>query len=189
MKRRRFIVGLGGLAAGAGVTLGTGAFTSTSANRRLEVQTADDNEALLALTQLGDGKRSIEDDTPEKVEFSLPGLEERLDDPDLGLGTDSVYEFDRDADESEQSEPVEGLLRIENRGTQPVEVYSEHETDSELEVELYDVDDPDETALRDDPATLGVGDSVDVGFRVRTFGASVDTFDETLTIVAEALTT
>jgi len=59
------------------------------------------------------------------------------------------------------------------------------ETDSELEIELYDVSDDDETALRDDPPELGVGDAVEVGYRVRTFDVEVGTFDETLTIIAE----
>jgi len=185
MKRRRFVVGVGGLASATSLALGTGAFTSVDADRRLTVETADDNDALLALSQLGDGKRSIEDGSPERVEFSLPGHGERLDEPDLGLGTDSVYEFDRDADESDDPDPTEGLIRIENRGTQRVSVYSDHETDSELEVELYDVADPDKTALRDDPAVLDEGGSVDTGVRVRTFDADVGTFDETLTIVAE----
>ncbi len=185
MKRRRFVVGVGGLASATSLTLGTGAFTSVDAARRLTVETAGDNNALLALSQRGDGKRSIEDGSPERVEFSLPGLDERLGDPDLGLGTDSVYEFDGDADESDDPAPTEGLLRIENRGTQRVNVYSDHETDSELEVELYDVADPDETALRDDPVLLDEGGFVDTGFRVRTFDADVGTFDETLTIVAE----
>ncbi|MFA9415778.1 hypothetical protein [Natrinema sp. HArc-T2] len=185
MKRRQFIVGLGGLAASSSLVLGSDAFTSVGAERRLDVQTVDDNDALLILQQLGDGKRSVEDDTPEKVEFSFPGLEERLDDPRLGLGVDSVYEFDRDANESGDQNSTEGLLRIENRGTQTVTVYSKHETNSELEIELYDVADDDETSLRDDPAELGVGEHVDVGFRIRTFGADAGTFDETLTIIAE----
>lgn len=187
MKRRRFIVGLGGLAAGSSLTLGTGAFTSTSAERRLEVSTEGDNDALLKLKELGSGWRSVEDGgDPQKVEFSFPEGAEWRD--DLGLGTDSVYEFDRDVDESDDDDdgPTEGLLRIENQGTQTVAVHSEHETDSELEIELYDVIDDDETALRDDPAELGVGEHVDVGFRIRTFGADTGTFDETLTIVAEA---
>ena len=185
MKRRTLIVGRGGLATGTSIATATGAFTSISAERRLKVTTEGDNDALLMLQQLGDGKRSIEDGTPEKVEFSFPGLEERLDDSSLGLGVDSVYEFDRDANESEEESPTEGLLRIENQGTQTVEVYSEHATDSELEIELYDVTDDDENALRNDPAKLGVGEAVNVGFRIRTFDANVGTFDETLTIVAE----
>lgn len=183
MKKRKFILGLGTVV-GTGSIIGSGAFTSTSAARRLVIQTAGDNNALLRLKQRGDGYRSSETDTPEKVSFSFPGWEERVESPNLGLGADSVYEFDRDADESGSSSPTQGLLRIQNQGTQPVAVYSEHETDSELEIELYDVTDDSETALRDDPPTLDVGDSVDVGFRIRTHGASVGEFEETLTIVA-----
>jgi hypothetical protein len=186
MKRRQLLVGLGSLAAGSSLALGTGAFTSVSAGRQLRVETASDNDALLALTQLGGGERSDEDGSPEKVEFSFPGDEERLNDPSLGLGVDSVYEFDRDFEESQEDDPVEGLLRIQNQGTQTVEVYSEHVSGSNLEVELYDVSDPNKTALRDDPAVLGVGDHVDTGFRIRTFGSAIGEFDEMLTIVAEA---
>lgn len=188
MKRRSFLSAVGAIAGASGLVVGSGAFNFANVERSVSISVADDNAAFLALKQLGDGKRSIEDDTPEQVEFSFPGLEERLDDPELGLGTDSVYEFDRDASESQTSNPTEGLLRIENRGSQTVAVYSEHETDSELEIELFDVDDSDKAALRDDPAELGVGESVDVGFRIRTFGADVETFHETLSIVAEATT-
>lgn len=184
MKRRNLLTALGALT-GVGGVVGTGAFTSVSAERQLAVKTEGDNNALLRLKQLGSGERSEEDGSPEKVEFSFPGDEELWDDPSLGLGTDSVYEFDRDAEESDGGSPTEGLLRIENQGTQPVDVYSEHQTDSELEIELYDVTDPDETALRDDPVTLDVGEYVDVGFRIRTFDADIGRFNETLTIVGE----
>ncbi|MFC6756381.1 MULTISPECIES: hypothetical protein [Haloarcula] len=181
MKRRNFVLGLGGLASAGTLAMGTGAFTSVSADRRLQVETADDNDALLGLEELGEGYRSTKDGS--QVKFNFPSLDNQ--DPDLGLGADSVYEFDRDADESDKDSPTEGLLRIENQGTQPVDTYSEHETDSELEIELYDVTDPDKTALGDDPVTLDVGEHVDVGFRIRTFDADIGTFDETLTIVAE----
>ncbi|WP_444682113.1 hypothetical protein [Halorubrum sp. FL23] len=183
MNRRKFFTTLGVAATGISAAVGTGAFTSVEASRRIEVETANDNNAFLRLEELGGGKRSIEDDG--QVEFSFPGLDERIDNPEIGLGVDSVYEFDRDAGESGSSPTTEGLLRIENQGTQPVEVYSEHETDSELEIELYDVTGDSEIALRDDPPTLDVGDSVDVGFRIRTHGASVGEFEETMTIVAD----
>ncbi|TKX63365.1 hypothetical protein [Halorubrum sp. GN12_10-3_MGM] len=190
MNRRTIIAGLGSLTASSMLAVGTGAFTSVSAERRLTVETAGDNNALLRLKQLGDGSevfraRSLEGGSPEQVGFSFPGTGELDENPDLGLGPDSVYEFDRDSGESDDPAPTEGLLRIENQGTQPVEIYSNHETDSELEIELYDVSDADRAALRDDPANLDVGDSVDVGFRIRTFGTDVGTFEETLTIVAE----
>lgn len=183
MKRRQLITAIGGLAAGTSLTLGSGAFTSVSADRGLEVETVGDNDALLRLKQLGAGGRSIEDGSSEKVKFRFPSFGERLD--GLGLGSDSVYEFDRDSKESDESNPDEGLLRISNQGTQLVQVYSQFETDSELEVEIYDVTDPDETALRDDPVELSTGAHVDVGFRIRTFGAETGRFNETLTIVAD----
>lgn len=192
MKRRGFLIGLGGLTGAGSMILGSGAFTEVTAERTLEVTVVGDGEAYLTLSQLGDGNsevpsgRSIEDGSPETVVFSFPGIGEQDSEPDLGLGPDSIYEFDRDAGESDQSEPVEGLLRIENNGNQPVLVYSQFNTNSELEVELYDVSDSDRTALRDEPAELGVGEYVDVGFRIRTFDADTGTFDETLEIIGVA---
>lgn len=190
MRRRKFIVGSGAFVAGSSGILSSGAFSSVQAERQLEIQVADDNEALLVLKQLGDGKyfiggRSIEQGTPEVVQFSFPGVGERLNDDKLGLGKESVYEFDRDSGEPQDGSPTEGLLRIGNQGTQPVNVYTEHVSDSELEIALYDVTDPSHVLLRDDPAALEVGEHVDIGFRIRTFGVDVGTYDETLTIVAE----
>mgnify|MGYP000227021016 CR=1 FL=1 len=185
MKRRTLIAGIGSLTAGSVFAVGSGAFTSVQASRTVTVETAGDNDALLRLQQLGSGYRSSETGTPEQVKFSFPGFQERLADPDLGLGVDSVYEFDRDADESDTSDSTTGLLRIGNRGTQPVVVYSKHESANDISIELFDVTDPDRAALRDDPIRLGTGDFVDVGFRIQTFDAEVGTFDETLTVVAE----
>lgn len=189
MKRRKFILGTGAAAAAGASLLGTSAFTSVSADRRLIVETAGDNNALLGLKQLGDGTgiggRSLENGTPEQVMFSFPGSGELDENPDLGLGSDSVYEFDRDSGESDDPHPTEGLLRITNQGSQLVEVYSEDATPSDIDVELYDVTDSDDTALRDEPTELDVGKYVDVGFRIRTFDADVGEFEETLTIVAE----
>jgi hypothetical protein len=188
MKRRTFVGSLGALAAGGSAVLGTGAFTSVSASRSLTVEVADDNDALLALSELGegsDGKGGRSQKGGDTVSFSFPGVGRRLADPDLGLGTDSVYEFDRDSGEADAADPERGLLRVENRGTQPVDVHSEFPDSSQIDVELFDVSDPDRTALRDDPAELGVGEFVDVGFRISTDGADIGTFDETLTVVAE----
>jgi hypothetical protein len=154
----------------------------------LEVEVADDNEALLTLYELGEGAeanggRSLKGGNT--VFFSFPGVGRKMDDPDLGLGSDSVYEFDQDGGEADETEPESGLLRIENMGTQSVAVYSEFPTDSEIDVSLYDVTSSDKTALRNDPTMLDVGESVDVGFRIRTSGADTGEFEETMTIVAD----
>jgi opacity protein-like surface antigen len=47
--RRKFLAGLGALASGSAAAVGTGAFTSVTADRSLEVETADDASAFLAI--------------------------------------------------------------------------------------------------------------------------------------------
>lgn len=188
MKRRTLLAGLASTSAASSMLVGSGAFTSVNADRRLNVEVADDNLALLSLSERGEGVEGPlgrSNKGGDQVTFSFPGRSRQSEDPELGLGVDSVYVFTQDGGEAGDESPEKGLARIENRGTQPVVVYSNHQTDSELEIELFDVEDPQQTALRDAPEKLSVGDYVDVGFRIRTFGAEVGDFDETLTIVAE----
>lgn len=181
MNRRRFIIGLISGSVAVGPILGSGAFSSVETDRSLTVEVVHDNDAYLSLRQLGSGKRSIEDGSPEQVEFRFPGFQEALDDPDLGLGKNSVYEFVFDAEEDD----TRGLLRIKNLGTNTVELYSEEKTKSELGIQLFDVTDPNRTALRNDPVEISVGEYVDVGFRIETLNAQVGTHHKTLTIVTE----
>lgn len=186
MKRRTLIAGVSGLTASV-LTVGSGAFTTVSANRSVTIETSDDNDALLSLSELGEsgyGASGRSWKGGDTVSFSFPGTGRRIKDPNVGLGVDSVYEFTQDSGEDAQS----GLARIENKGTQPVLVYSSHETDSGLQIELFDVDDPQQTALRDDPEELAVGEYVDIGFRIRTYGTGVGEFDEKLTIIADQST-
>lgn len=183
MNRRTVIAGFGGVAASV-LAVGSGAFTTVSAERTVTIETANDDDALLALSDRGDSGdgfsgRSWSDGAT--VSFSFPGTGRRISNSDLGLGVDSVYEFSRDSGDDAES----GLARIKNRGTQPVAVYSTHDTNSGLEIELFNVDSAESTALRDDPAELTVGDFVDVGFRIRTNEAGIGEFSETLTIIAD----
>ena len=179
MKRRRYLAGLVAGSVAGGLGIGSGAFSSAEADRLLSVETAHDNDAYLGLRQLGGGYRSIESGTPEQVEFSIPGLTE----DDTGLGTNSVYEFVYD----DQEDTTPGLLAITNQGTNDVEVYSEHETESELEIEMFDVTDSNRTALTVDPPELSPGDEpLHVGFRIKTFSSKSDTYEENLTIIAKS---
>lgn len=180
MKRRTFFGVTAGTVAGSAL-IGSGAFNVARVDRGLDVEVTHDNDAYLGLRQLGSGTRSYEDGTPERVIFSFPGLYERIDDQNLGLGKDSVYEFVYDAEEAD----TRGLLRITNQGTETVDVYTEHDTESELEIETFDVTDSDRTALRSEPVALDPGEYVDVGFRIETFDTQIDTHEETLTIIAE----
>lgn len=177
MNRRNLLAGFCGLTSG-GLLMGAGAFSSVEARRRLTVEVAQDSEALLKLEQLGAGHRSTNDGTRGAVMLTFGDNQQSA-----GLGTDSVYEFDRDNDAV-----VDGLIRITNQGTQSVKIRADHTTDSELTVALYDLSDSERTALRTRPAKLAVGESIDVGVRIRTHGAALGSFEETMTIVAEAST-
>ncbi|MFY4815769.1 hypothetical protein ACOJIV_24240 [Haloarcula sp. AONF1] len=48
MERRKFLIGTGALASGSAAAVGTGAFTSVSADRTVSVQTTGDQSAFLA---------------------------------------------------------------------------------------------------------------------------------------------
>jgi hypothetical protein len=55
MNRRNVLIGLGGVVAGGGALLGTGAFTTVEAERTVTVNTAGDASALIGLSEAGDG--------------------------------------------------------------------------------------------------------------------------------------
>ncbi len=185
MRRRTLLAGLGSLVASGSLAVGTGAFSTTRAERTVSVSVADDASAVLKLEQIGTGGRSIP--SGSKVTFSFPGA---FASDDLGLGTDSVYEFDTDSGRSvfgdtNEDEQKLGLLLIKNQGTQKVSVFARDESESAVDIEMYDFD-GGKTALRKDPATLAPGGEVKVGFRVRTHGAVSGKFKEKLTVVAQA---
>lgn len=189
MKRRTLIAGLGSLTASSVLAVGTGAFTSVSANRTISVETADDDEALLALDQRGSGERSEFDGTPSTLEFNLPGDEEE-EYPDgnptdpRGLGTDSVYRFGMDANGQTQ-----GLFRVKNQGTQPVHVYStQSETSGVPEVTMYDVETGNTLTEGSPSPPLPTGNRFLCGLEVNTHGvpAQETEYDVTLTINAVA---
>lgn len=173
MKRRRFLAGVGGVVGAGGFTLGTGAFTSVSAERNVSIAVARDYRSFLRLEPNVDGGLN-EDPTRRSstagnvVTFNIPGMGDGENQNAQGVATDSVYEF-------------HNLLQISNQGTQPVTVQSEY-TGSHLE-ELALV--TSSGRLSEDPPTLGIGDGIDVGIYIDTHGADTGGYDETLTIVAE----
>ena len=179
MRRRQILAGLGGLV-GASSVLGTGAFTSVSAERTVSLDVADDDRAFLRLEPIeNEGLDSDDNGSPEltgrsatlgsQVRFELPGDEDGESNA-KGLGIDSIYEF-------------HNLLRIENQGTQSVEVYSTYGGETLGNLALV----RESGVLRGEPPVLDVGDEVDVGLLVNTHGTPVreTEYDETLTIVAD----
>lgn len=188
MKRRTLIAGLGSLTASSALAVGSGAFTSVSAERSVSVSVADDGYAFLRLNERGSGERSETDGGT--LEFSIPGDDEGEypsgdpTDPE-GLGTDSVYRFGADAAQDEA-----GLFAVRNQGTQPVEVYSTQDsTDGVPSVTMFDMDSGDLLTESSPSAPLGVGAGPLVcGLEIDTHGVPIqdDAYDIGLTINAVA---
>lgn len=175
MRRRSFLAGAGSLVGAGSFVLGTGAFTSVSAERAVSVSVARDYRAFLRLEPLVDEGQDGEPTrrsftSGQTVAFELPGNGDGENSNAQGLGTDSVYEF-------------HDLMRVTNQGTQPVAVYSTYGEADLADLALV----RDSGVLRDDPPVLDVGEGVDVGLLVDTHGTPVreEDYDETLTIVAD----
>ena len=183
MKRRKFILGFGATAASGAALLGSGAFSSVEADRNIAVETAKDSDAFLELDPKGEAERSSAGD---QVEFEFPSLAEQVEDdvnpqnPE-GLGADSVYRFESDVEGSD------GLLRVTNSGTQPVDVFAEQQTTGDVpEVNIFDVDSKNLLTPENPFEDLGVGEELSVGFQIDTFGVDTGDYDIVLTIVADA---
>lgn len=188
MKRRTFVLALGTTATGAGSLIGSGAFSSAEAERTVSVETADDDDAYLALTTVENATddRSYRDDG--QLRFSFPGLRERLDGPadtnsedPEGLGEDTVYRFGSETD----GDP---LFRAENQGTEPVEIYSIQEDTTDIaHVQIFKINSKDllTEGNRSDPITPGEG--LNLGIQIDTSGVEVrdDAYSITLTVVAQ----
>lgn len=177
MKRRTVLAGLGGLTAAGGLTIGSGAFTSVNAERVINIDTAQDSDALLKLDALGKAYRSSSGD---QITFAFPSLEEsetsqvNTQNPQ-GLGTDSIYRFASEAGSDE-----DGLFRAINQGTQDVRLWGSQprtETgDGEKlpEVDIFDVS-SGEVVTEDNPSkVLSPGQDTFIGgFRINTHGVDI----------------
>lgn len=110
MNRRTFLIGAGSVAAGSAAAMGTGAFTSVSAKRTVNVDTAADNDAFLKLDPSGSTNNAYASNAGNgTVQLNLNGS---ADGSGSGLNDDALTRiFD--------------IFTIKNHGTQPVVVYVE----------------------------------------------------------------
>lgn len=191
MERRKFVIGLGSLAAGSAAAMSTGAFSSAQAERDMTVDIVGDESAYLSLSAKSDYAEMNDDDVLE-IDFSD-------NDRGQGLGTDSTYLF-RD------------VFKIENQGNEDVTVLARVTDGNTMEVinffatggtALDDSDDHEGQALTWPPAeddldnlddqyapeiadeadgedvensspTLGPGEDLYVGIDINTDGVNPD---------------
>jgi hypothetical protein len=111
MERRKFIAGLGSLAAAGAAVTGTGAFTSVDTNRTVSVELAGDSSAYLALERAADknsdpgaNSAAFVDDSGGTISFNFSNTNDSR-----GLG---------DGFNVNAVTKINDLLEMRNQGTQ-----------------------------------------------------------------------
>lgn len=181
---------MGALAAGGAASLGTGAFSSVEAERKLTVQIADDSDAYLQFnTDLGNAPDNnyeyaeINDDGELEIEFA------ENDAGGLGVNPNAVTVFD-------------DVFAIRNRGTEDVKVWVEFHGDvaEYIKLNMYYVgDDAEEDGFvgaenaESRSWNTGVGEQMRTGILVDTTDTSSEkenlpeSFSGSITFHAEAI--
>ena len=110
--RRSVLIGLGSLVAGGGALLGTGAFTTVTAERTVSVETAGDASAFLGLAPAdrdGSGNNEyVADPGDGTVEITLENTDDATSGNATGLNQNAITVF-------------RNLVTITNNGTQTVD--------------------------------------------------------------------
>ncbi len=175
LTRRNTLIGLGGLAGGAGLIGGTGAFDTVQADRDFDVELDDDASALLALLQIDEEYVQVSDDDNEMLEIDI-GTED-----DAGLNDEALTTFT-------------DLFAVGNNGTEDVYVWFET---GEAEGVTFIDGDGDSITGDTNAQEIEVGDHSEdpdgadlvVGLEIDTRSSSEETYNEgdisTITVHAE----
>ncbi|MDH5018897.1 hypothetical protein [Halobacterium rubrum] len=162
MQRRKFIAGMGSLAAAGAAGLGTGAFTTVEADRSVSVEVADDASAFLMFDP---GLKSSTNDVFASYEDGLLVLDfAETEVGGQGVNRNAVLQFDQ-------------VFKLVTRGTQAVNIWFEHDLPG---VTFYRFD-PDSNSL-DGPenAKIGLanGGHMKIGVEIDTTVPEFDGVDE-----------
>ena len=198
MKRRKMLAGLGSVAAGGAAVVGTGAFTSVTADRTVDVTVAGDASAYLGLEPVGGSPNSDYVLTNgDEVSFDFSG-----DDGDSSGGG----AVDGDGFNPDATTRINDLLRVTNQGTQSAAFWVNIENlgagSDFLTVEAsgystFDSSFGSTTGASDqlaydggnagsvDEYTLGTGEDIYLHLIVDASGQSPNSFSGTVTFVAE----
>jgi hypothetical protein len=115
-KRRKFLIGVGSLVAGAAAATGTGAFTSVSAERGFQVRSTHESDALLSMQPEDTPNGRAYVDTSQYVgHISI----------DLGSGKNQIGDEGAYGVNGDAYTVIRNLFQITNKGTQNVYVWAE----------------------------------------------------------------
>jgi hypothetical protein len=111
MQRRKFIAGMGSLAAAGAAGIGTGAFSTVNAERSVSVSTAADSEALLALDPTGENSAYASGAGTGAVTI------------DISDSNDSGFSGDPNGVNTNALTQIFDIFKVRNQGTQAAVVY------------------------------------------------------------------
>lgn len=173
MQRRKFLIGAASIAAGSGAALGTGAFTSVTADREVSVNVTGDGSAYLGLSPADSANGVYADGGDSSTELSV-----NFDDISTeGEEGSALANHGGNGVNPDAVTDVDGVFTIKNQGTQSVDVSLDGSSlTSGVTAAL---------ATGNSTETLSVGDSVDVDFEIDSSDYDPDG-SGTLTITATA---
>jgi len=180
--RRQYLLLVGGVISGAGALLGTGAFSSVSAERTVAVTTAGDASAFLALQPADRDPATAGVDNAYVTTDSTDTVQ-------LAIGDDGSHGLNRRAHTT-----IRRLITVKNNGTQPVRTLSAGIVDGPTAATLdldstfsvtVDTRDPlagavvpnggDLLSPDEIPSTLGPGEHITTGLSIDLVGGGTDT--------------
>lgn len=197
MKRRQLITAVGTLAAGSGIAMGTGAFSTVSADRSFAVSTADDSNALLSLSR-GDGREASDiitnntntNNKTKKFDFGDKVNDEALTTFDGILEIANISSNGTEVDALEfvpLNANGEEITNNTDSGLSPIGVYKTTNTSqAPLESDFTRDEKADNRIEKfpNDNENLEPGESVEVGFIIDTTGGTDLSTIETVRIAA-----
>lgn len=191
LSRRNVLIGLGGIVGGGGLLMSTGAFTTASAEREVNVSTAGDGSAFLTLT--GDGNY-VSNDDEDTLTLDLGGPDGNND--ASGFNQEAVTTLtgvvtmtNNAADDTSTTVGVstDSAGSAEANGSASLQVPGE---EPEAVVTFYVSDEEDESSVGEgETRSIDTGESayldVEIDTREDTLDDTDASDDASLTIVAE----
>jgi opacity protein-like surface antigen len=94
MQRRNLLIGMGSLAVGSAAAMGTGAFTTATAERTVDVNVASDEGGFVEIQALNGTYASETDDGQLELDFNSDSGLGIFDGDAQGLNADATFNFD-----------------------------------------------------------------------------------------------
>ena len=161
MERRKFVLGVGALAAGGAAAVGSGAFTNVEADRSFGVTTATDSGAFLGIAPTSDANGVYAFEYGDDVEIYLEDADNLNGNMGSGVNVQAVTQIDK-------------VFKITNQGSQDYDITIDDSNlaspDTSLDPEevftFYVGTSPDNDAIESGDIALSPGESLKVGIEV-----------------------